>query len=546
MDQIDLSEAALHVVVSFIEPLTRFGKADLSDVKGSSEFIGLTANQSFIVNFTTEHGSGNGRLPSGVGHCSNATAMQAELDRTIAAARKQLPERLANWQTAKGLSSTAQVNPNDCYVNTPPIGYDYPCDSCGGSGAIVCSSCHGRARVQCYTCGGSQRVQCGTCKGSGYATCSTCLGRGSYWEQQQRTVWDSVSKTKHVEYFHVSRACQSCGGQGKYRCGRCSGSGKLACMTCFGRGDIACNTCGETGKVNCTTCAATGWQFRRAQVVCGVTENFMARAPQNAHDEVKAFVAGMRKIEILCGLAPMAVTSSKVDTNTLERFFSGELLVTTLSLNAVGTQIGIWAFGNPPRIFDFKNIVGVLLQKDLEALKQALTEASVWPWRSNAMLERPLAEFLKSEANVRIGQLARKVSGQASLARDEFRMAVSTEYAVEAASCMRRGLGHLYRNELFPGIVAVLVLPLLMLTLVRVVWPGYMDNFTVLLGAITVGATTGYGWERRSVSKVSARLGPSVGGYVGDLLSCSGSKLRWRQWVGSVMVLITVVVWANI
>jgi hypothetical protein len=293
---------------------------------------------------------------------------------------------------------------------------------------------------------------------------------------------------------------------------------------------VTCGTCNGDGTVRCGPCEATGWRYYRAWLRAIVSHGFTVRAA-TAHEEPQQFLATVDNLADLCRLAERVIIDDQSsDDDSIQRTFSGTVAVTTLSLTAAGTPFEIVGYGDPPQVYDYKNLVGCLLQTDLNALESTLRRTPKYPPWPNRRLEGELATFLQSTANRRIGERGAALSPAQleRLAAEEFQQAVSADYATRAVGAIRSGIERAYRSGMLLAVPALLLAPTAILV------PANQRGLIHFgpLPALVVGTITllvALLLERIARYRLRRRFGPALGAALPALLDASGMALKARK-----------------
>ncbi|WP_295643064.1 zinc finger-like domain-containing protein [uncultured Methylibium sp.] len=244
------------------------------------------------------------------------------------------------------------------------------------------------------------------------------------------------------------------------RCDKCAGTGKIECHWCRGRGrrdDGMCNYCMGVGDSGCDPCGKTGYRHRLARLRCTVESKFRLELPETA-DSVRRGLQAVAKLQQLSDLAPVGLREVSFGAARVEREFRATLPVIQVDVVAAGERFVVHGAGVQGRVFDFENIVGKLLQGDLERLEQALKTAPRWPSRALAALDAALGAFLSSGVNESIGQIdPRKTAAVEAYARNRLRGAASVDYAVRAARAVRAAASRVYQSAVLLPLATTLI-----------------------------------------------------------------------------------------
>lgn len=501
-------------VAAIVLPLTRFGEASLDNRDISVHPVGLSALQVFAVSFDSTRQTSVGPLPSGVRNISTGPELSAEIGRLLSAERQALPVRLERWQQ-KNQSPHARLDPASCFGGATPIGYDHQCGTCGGRCRVVCSGCAGRGQLTCTSCGGHGRIQCWGCGGKGWSQCGYCGGSG-------RQVNNGNLSASNFQ------ACNSCNASGRRPCGGCGGAGKVQCSHCGGRQKITCSTCKGGGAVDCRTCAATGRLTETAWLQCNVSE-FLSIQTDCEDPEVVRDLATLASMEDFCGLARISEAHSRVTDSKLERQYKGSTAVTVLSICVENSEIEILGYGDHQHIFDYKNIVGLLLQRDLDELNAAIAAAPIWPFISTPGLSESLKNFLLSRANDGILEAPAATMPEAgNSGKPMHHTIVSGKYRTEAASALRKAVARVYGHQIWSLTLPAFGVPIVLLAIARFFFWERMAAWEWAAVSASAGMVAGLGAQWVASGGLCSRYGSPVGARLGKAIAKAGIQNAWR------------------
>jgi hypothetical protein len=216
--------------------------------------------------------------------------------------------------------------------------------------------------------------------------------------------------------------------------------------------------------------------------------------------------------------------------DSLARTLPGMVTVTTLTLTAAGTPFQILGYGEPPRVFDYKNVVGRLLESDLAALEEATRRTPRYPPWSSPRLDAALADFLASEANRRIGgRLNEPPDALNRYAAETLRQAVSPDSAGRAVLVLRGAVERVHRTGMPLAVPALLLLPTALL--VPAVLRGIIrfgPGPALAVGLATYGAARFLEWLARW--RVRRRFGSALGPALPALLDDPSLAQKARKW----------------
>lgn len=428
----------LEHVHAVVEPLTRFDRTSL-DVKSHDLVVAqVDVVVRFDATFGTVHEDRPGALPPGVAAAGTASAAGDLVRAKIERDQADLPRRLEAWAARRSEDLSADLVASECTDGPYLAGYTRPCADCAGLGQVGCNGCAATGWQTCWQCHGRAVVNCHRCGGSGDSACGTCGGRGSLQVQHQRSVWDAASQSYRNETEWRTETCTSCR-YGRVSCGGCLGSGRVTCNQCHA-GRVTCVECRGAGTLGCSPCDKTGRfsEILASQCVVATRLNVSAAVPWG---EAKIFLEAIKDITSLAALGSFQVVASRAYSAGLERHIAGSVQVSRMRLGAGGQEIDLIGFGPLCRVFDFKNLVGHLLQADLEDLTSAVAAAPRLTLSHLPQLDEALSRFLASEANASLMGLAQRHDTAASSPLAEHENLVSSTYAQAAASALRQSAG---------------------------------------------------------------------------------------------------------
>ncbi|OAI40639.1 hypothetical protein AYO38_05655 [bacterium SCGC AG-212-C10] len=199
--------------------------------------------------------------------------------------------------------------------------------------------------------------------------------------------------------------------------------------------------------------------------------------------------------------------SFRFNGNEVTRIFVSEVVVTAIGLSAANTRQTLIAYGEHATIFDFKNVVGLLLQKDADQLVKAVAEIKIFPVRRPRSLEQTLKDFLASEVNGRIAVLPPGSAAEAY--SHQFEGVVSAEYISTSLKATHQGMVRLRRSLEFPVTLLSLLLPITVFCIALLLGPGRRDQGWTLYGtALAVVLAVPLHW--RAQQQLRQTLGPLV------------------------------------
>jgi len=506
-----LVDAVKRQLIDFVEPNTRFDRSSLPVIDSETGSCRVTGQQMYTVVLGVDHRSGRGKLQATALKLGGAPVLRAHVERKAEANRQALPGRLHRWAAGQTEFPGIALTSADCFNGAETAGYEHSCGACQAQGQVSCTSCWGVGTSSCFMCHGSGKTTCASCHGKGEKSCQRCSGSGTVGEHRERRITNHASNTSHVESYLEQVTCPACGGRRKERCTACSG-GSVPCSHCRATGQVECPTCSGKGKVTCKDCDGTGALHDLALQTCSVTQSFSLQADV-AGDEPRSTIEALPSLERLCALTRVEQRGVDVGSTSVTRRVEARMELTSVTVRAADEQFEIGGYGINARVFDFKNIVGALLQNDLVELEHALAKSPWLPLGPVPALDSALGKFLKSEVNARIGQVAGG-NGEAleRLANHDLRGAVSVDYVKRAAAAVRKAATRIYRSEIFRPALLVGIAPtiaLVVIPLLNRTWrseSGWVALCIALLGG--VGAEL---WALfRLKSRFDAELAPKA------------------------------------
>ena len=439
-------------VIRLIEPLTRFDRSSLVRAAEQTSVAEGTASWWYFVHLEVEGKSGGGSLPSGVRAHSSAGAARQAAEAAKSSAHAALEARLQRW-SEENADDDSGLSASDCLDGSLDFGHAHSCGDCNGAGKNRCRACGGQGRSQCTGCGGRGSSTCGACSGSGTDRCGACGGMGSKQEYVTKAVWDGYNNRYVSQSQTETRNCAMCMGSGRRTCSGCNGSRTKTCYSCGGQGQVNCGPCSATGSVSCSSCAATGTKHQRWRLSCRITNRFEVKL-QHANAEVMARLSsssldGLRRVAIVRQVEP------KVFDDVVGRKYTFTCHICEMVIEAGEKGVTLAGYGGSATVYNFKNIVGLLLEGDLAALQQALERTSKFSLRPQAPLVDALRECLLSEANAQLGEGGEEAQRLKSMG------GLSEDYATRLTEALRKAFRRLYFGEIALGAIIAALIPVL-------------------------------------------------------------------------------------
>ncbi|MBI1356777.1 MAG: hypothetical protein GC160_20750 [Acidobacteria bacterium] len=437
-------------VIGLIEPLTRFDRTSLAR---TSERITEARGEASVrcqAQFEIDRESKAGKLPSVVRSFPNAAGARQAAEAARRTALAELPARLEAW-AVRNRSNDSRLAPGDCFAGPSVWGCQTTCSSCGGAGKKRCHACGGQGRTSCGSCHGRGRARCSSCGGGGNQSCGSCGGMGRQQQAVTRSVWDGYNNRYNTETTYEYRNCATCMGTGRRTCSGCYGSGEVTCWTCSGSGSVGCSTCGSSGSVSCSTCSGTGALHETWRLRCSVSAAYDV---QVAHG-VAEVAAKLRSLSLadLGRLASVTQLEPHVSAAAVRRRYAFACRISQLVIQAGDQAVSLVGYSGGAHVFDFKNIVGVLLEGDLQTLEQAVQRSEAISLQPQPILIDAVNACLQSEANVHLGE-----NGEAKqrLLADG---GLGADYAARLTAALRTAFRRLYFGEVVLGAAIAALVP---------------------------------------------------------------------------------------
>ncbi|WP_426194003.1 hypothetical protein [Massilia sp. DWR3-1-1] len=519
------------VVASHVERLTRFDDADLGERQDEQQIaVKLALERHHGVSFAITRFRGKGRLPASATRLTSKAAMEATLDERLDEAGDEVGAAMARWAGADQRAYRRVMRSADAFLAAPcAAGYEHTCRGCRGARQLTCDNCRGRGKISCSPCAGTGKINCSNCGGSRKKSCSGCYGSGSVQESVSNQVWDSSTNSYHYVSGTRTVSCSGCSGSGYLSCYSCDYAGKVRCGACGGDGDIGCRPCGRTGKVDCGTCAATGIEHAGGIVAASV-EAAESLAIAGANQRLSALVrqriatAELPAYGALLGVTHQAGDSAVVSTYTMR------LDVRHAAMRAREREFSLYGFGPACAVLDFCNIVGHMLEDDLQAFEADLLQARRWRLKragGDGVLAAS-ARFLRSELNMEIVEHANGAAADAAAVEQRFSGLVDAAYIARVVAALGRATGHIYGDQMrAPALVLCGLVALAAAATAVAQWP---DPRAPLSAAACMGAAAAAWlvlewWQQRAIMR----------GFDGDIgarmlarIKADGSVRNWR------------------
>lgn len=525
------ADRILEQVVDKVEPLTRFDRTSLTCRGQDERLVKGTATWEARFHLAQSSKSGKGPLPSHV----RAVGKGTNLDHAITAEQNKaaavIASQLKAWAHNKD-ASDRMPEVGDCFPGPIDLGAQFTCAPCSGQGSTQCRACHGRGETECHNCNGRGKLECNTCHGKRTEPCPNCRGSVSRYEQKSRSVWHGGSNQYITENYTELVYCEYCNRRGYIECRGCQGRGEIDCGVCVS-GTMKCPNC-QQGRIGCEHCAETGATHEIRHLTCSADQNFQVLLTDSDAEVTSRFQS--LGLEDLHRLASTRQKLVNYGSTRLIRNYEWDSVITRLCIEADGRSIVLTGFGDSAHVFDFKNIVGLLLQSDVRALQAMLKDTSP----HNAIRSAPLLEAIKqcirSEANVTIASA--KDPSQAFGAT----AIVAADYARVIRATVRSALHHIYFGAIFRGAAIAAVLPASLRAVIQ--WVGLAEKhpwpcvtIPLVAGGVVLGVS-----EYVARQKVKKRFGQEQARIADRLLVRQRVVWWWRIGASAIGIVLFVAV----
>lgn len=445
---------ALGNLRQIVRDKTRFEPEVISEVSEHSVYQRFTVQGIHSLAALVEHQSINGFF--------TRTRYDNETTRPFAAASEECGERLRlasrKLRDLLGQIETPyNVVEAGCLLAATTKHWNlHRCVPCDGDGKVKCHTCHGSKNETCWKCYGSMYVTCDaySCNGSGRVNCSVCSGSGQVSQQVAyqvtTTTWvNGVSHNNyHTEYRTEYHSCSACS-FGKNFCHRCSGTGQIQCDVCHASGKITCRTCAGYGTLVCQPCEGSGKVGEAAWVQVNNTPNYQLIWPEDADGSTPSILdkegphgvvaASRDRVKLL------TISEDSPQSPTFVRaHYLGELDIRHLEASCNGKVYSVTAYANDLRWLSLNGVLEDLLQRDLQALQNALNEALDEEFYSSKLdhILPALKHVSDSELNSDLVESSlNQEGGEGAITTGSI---VSVEYAKQVKVCILGSLRMVY------------------------------------------------------------------------------------------------------
>ena len=419
-----------------VKKLTRFDEQSLTLLGHDLVWGRVAAEQRISISLRAGRDLQARGLPAGVERVAGSAALDERLRDQLAACNAAVPDRLKAWRAGTDLV-TATPGAALFLAGAPPGGFSFTCGTCNGRGQNSCGTCSGGGRVTCSRCNGGGTTMCYSCSGSGRKTCSYCGGSG-------RQVNNGNGPQANYQ------SCNTCGGGGQTTCWGCGGSRTITCQGCGGNRQVNCSSCGGRGAIDCAPCAASGTQSVIGRISCdGAAADSLVFTCEDA--ALKSLLERFTSISAAATHIAMRINGSRVDGHRLTTQIGGTIMANRLRLQVGADVVELHAMAHSQAILDYRNIIGRLLQADIDAL-EAATRLPLRPALSPPEpLLAALGHALESEA------VSMVLRGKTM--KDADGTLIGEGFASQVRSLVGRTLRRVHWQVAAPAILAALLLP---------------------------------------------------------------------------------------
>lgn len=530
-----------------VESLTRFDLSNISAADAETVDVPVACELRYVVSFNRVDHAGYGALPGGTVSMPNKAmpnkvALDSYIQNLRITAEQGLSGRLMRWVADHPVPPEPPLTVNNCFDNKPAVGYVYTCNTCGGSKHVTCGGCGGRGDVTCATCGGRGEYSCRGCGGSGTVSCTSCGGAGYTIAERERPIQrqerisiyspndngyrDEYRWVHTYEKYEEKSTCFSCSG-GKEKCRSCGGSGRVSCSCSNGR--VRCSSCSGSGKVNCGNCYATGTLYASASLTCEVRSSFVIHAT-TTFSEAQEKIQVLHSVEALAMLAPVVRTQAKVDGYALKMAYAATVQVTRLQVIAAKQQFEILGYGNSASVENFKDIIGIMLEKDLLELEKSLQKATWISLRPNPDIDAALVNVLASRMHSQIViEGSQSAEGTKSPAQQEVAHLASDEYVARAFQTIKNSLARLFRGHGLAGVALALGVATVLCIVVHILRLSELARLFAYAGSLLIGLLAGWVYSWYALRQLRTRFAGPLLEKVISLIKVTGSIRTWNK-----------------
>ncbi|GGG25361.1 hypothetical protein GCM10011344_27560 [Dokdonia pacifica] len=350
---------ALNQISQKVETLTRFDIEVLKVVSCRKRNSLGEVNWSFRPIISIEKKSGKGKIPYTAIPKNDLEDLNSQTTKDYEKALEDLPQKLIKWDELNK-TNDKELTPHDCFKGPITYGYHFQCRDCGGQGWNQCGNCRGK---------GSNT--CDKCNTKGYIQCSKCIN-----------IWgNNTGKIK-------GETCPTCQGRKTITCNKCQGQGNLRCKRCNGSGTISCRSCGNTGF------------FHELMILTCVVNTVYKYIP-NPKEKNKQIIQELnrRNLKDLQKISKVHRIESKIHNKSITRNYNSNCSITELIIKILDKKLIFIGYGENEIIFNYNNIVSILLEADLIVLERTLNLSKYKLWGTLIELSDNVGRVLESEIN---------------------------------------------------------------------------------------------------------------------------------------------------
>jgi hypothetical protein len=492
-----------------VKKLTRFDEQSLTLLGHDLVWGRVAAEQRIGISLRAGRVQQARGLPAGVERVAGSAALDERLRDQLAACHAAVPDRLKAWRAGTD-QVTATPGAALFLAGAPPGGFSFTCGTCNGRGQNSCGTCSGGGRVTCSRCNGGGTTMCYSCSGSGRKTCNSCGGSGRQFNN---------GNGPQANY----QPCNSCGGGGQSSCWSCGGSRNITCQGCGGARQVNCSSCGGRGAIDCAPCAASGTQSVIGRISCDVA---VADSLQFTCEDaaLKALLDRFTSISAAAEHVAMRINGSRVEGQGIATQIGGTLMANRLRLQVGADVVELHAMAHSQAILDYRNIIGRLLQADIDALDAA----AKLPMRPALSPPEPLLAALG--ATLESEAVSMVLRGK--MMKDADGTLIGESFAKQVRSLVGRTLRRVHWQVAAPAILATLLLPFVVFDLMwRIPGPKDMGEFAAASFGIPLLIGLGTDWLLRR--SLIGRMGPVARPALQRLLGQLGLATQARWAVGA-------------
>lgn len=305
-------------------------------------------------------------------------------------------------------------------------------------------------------------------------------------------------------------------------------SGKIGCNCNIGY--VTCSNCHGNGQIACEGCASTGQRHLYWQVECEVCPMQDLVTPTQMPAIVQQTLTEHIGLDQLRDFGNIRETDYQVtlESQDYRIHFPVDFTWADVQLRIQGHHYHLYAYGDQRRVFDYQNIVGNLLQSDLDRLNTAVQQTGWFSFNSTALAEQ-LRLFSSSEMNLRIADAAAQGIRESTQELEGNGM-VSESYVNTSLRLLSQSFSKLLNPHLLNQTVVIAFVCALMSVGLTVAMVSHGSNlwlqpvgFSLIAGVVLW--VLGEYWRHRSISMLfSADSRPRI---VASLRASAATR-NWR------------------